>query len=119
MKFFEFTQTVNPNIEVLDQELRTAIAQIDGVQYDPNTKKLIVISFNDNQDALPIETIVNNHNPLSKTQFVLDKEVVQTKIQNLKDYINLSSPTNDQTIAVTKLLCRAIIFILKYLMKLN
>lgn len=119
MKFFEFTQTVDPNIEVLDQELRSAITQIDGIQYTPSTKKLVVISFNDNQTSGPIETVVNNHNPLTKSQSTLDREQIRDNLQNLRDYINLSSPTQAQTIAIVKLLCRAVLYIVKYLIRLE
>lgn len=113
MKQFDFTLLVNPNIELLDQELKQSIANIDGIQYDPTSKLLRVVSFDDTQTVAPIQTIVQSHNPNGQTQAQIDKQQIQNALQNLRDFVNNPSPTNAQAIATEKVLCRAILYLAK------
>lgn len=112
-KEFTYILLQHPNIEKLDQDLKAAIADIDGVQYFPEEMRLIVVSFNLNQAQGPIDTIVNAHNPASQTQQQLDLTQIQNALQNLRDFRDNPSPTNAQSIATVKLLCRAILYLAK------
>lgn len=119
MKFFEFIQAVDPNIELLDQQLKSQIVGLDGIQYYPQTKKLIVVSFDDNQESLPIEIIVNAHDPTQKIQRELDLDQVKTGLQILRDYIVNVSPTNAESIQAIKVLSRAVIYMGKYIHRME
>lgn len=113
VKMFNYTLTVDPNILKLDEELKAAIPNLDGIQYNPETKLLTVISFDLNQAQEPIDTIVNAHNPASQTQQQADLTAIKNALQNLRDFRDNPSPTNAQAIATEKILCRAILYLAK------
>lgn len=112
-KNFTYTLAQHPNVEKLNEDLKTAIPNLDGVQYYPAEHRLVVLSFDLNQAQGPIDTIVNAHNPASQTQQQADLTAIKNALQNLRDFRDNPSPTNAQAIATEKVLCRAILYLAK------